>query len=619
MITLRCLPGLFLPAFLLLAATPALPAQPADVLTYHNDNARTGQYLTETSLTPANVNPTNFGKLWVLPADGHVDGEPLYAANVPIPGKGLRNVVFIVTEHDTVYAYDADSTNLFWSTTMLASGEASAKNGCSQVSPEVGITGAPVIDRQLGPSGTIFMCAMSLNGSTYFQRLHALDLATGTNRLPAATITGSYPGTGSNSVSGRVIFDPKQYEDRAGLLLINGVVYTAWASHCDIDPYTGWIMGYDERTLVQTNLLNVTPNGGRGAIWMGNSAMAGDAGGNIFLLDANGIFDPTVDANGFPGNGDYGNAFLKLSTSNNVLAVADYFATYDTISRSAADGDLGSGGAIVLPDMVDTNGVTRHLAVGAGKDRNIYIADLANMGKFNLANNNALYQEVNTPLGSSCFSMPAYFNSTLYYTANGDRLRAFPFKNARLGAQSSQSSASFGTGATPSISANGTNNGIVWESVDNDGQTAVLHAYPATNLTVEIYNTSMAAANRDNYGTGVKYATVMVAHGRVYSGISGGVGVFGLLDQAAITGITVTTNGAVTMNYATTSGLKYHLEVTTNLAAPGLAARSRRHQPRHRLRHRLYRHHTRCRQYPALLPHRFAVTGARGGWRLSGR
>ncbi len=174
------------------------------MLTYPNDNGRTGQNLNEEILTPANVNTNHFGKLRVLPADGLVDAEPLYAAGVSIPQRGLRNVVFVATEHDSVYAYDADSTNLFWHVSLLGANEVPSDNrGCSQVTPEIGITATPVIDRQLGPDGTIFIVAMSkrvTNSTTiYFQRLHALDLATGTNRLPAVTVAAKYPGTGENS------------------------------------------------------------------------------------------------------------------------------------------------------------------------------------------------------------------------------------------------------------------------------------------------------------------------------------------------------------------------------------------------------------------------------------
>ncbi len=506
-----------------------------DVLTYHNDNGRTGQTLHEEILTPANVNTNHFGKLWVLPTDGNVDAQPLYAAGVSIPGQGQHNVLVVVTEHDSVYAFDADSTNILWHVSMLGAGEMTSDNrGCGQVSPEIGITSTPVIDRQLGSNGTIFVVAMSKTGSsTYFQRIHALDLGTGADRVPAVTVTASYPGTGDNSSGGNVIFDPAQYKERPGLLLVNGVIYTAWASHCDIRPYTGWIMTYAEQTLAQVSVLNVTPNGNEGAIWMAGDGLAADAGANIYFLDANGLFDTNLDANSFPISSNYGNAFIKLSTTSNTLAVADYFDMSNAVDENNTDEDLGSGGELVLPDMLDAQNNTRQLAVGAGKDSNIYLVDRTNMGKFN-PNTNAIYQQVSGVLAGQVFSTPAYFNGTLYYCASGDHIKALPFQNARLAAVSSQTPGAFGfPGATPAVSANGTSNGIVWATENNS--TAVLHAYDATNLANELYNSSQAAGGRDNFGAGNKFITPTIASARVYVGTTSGVGVFGLLDQSTLT------------------------------------------------------------------------------------
>lgn len=510
-------------------------SQSADVLTYHNDNGRTGQYLREEVLTHASVNTTHFGKLRALPTDGKVDGQPLYAASVNITGKGMRNVLYIVTEHDSVYAFDADSTNRFWQVSMLGTGEVpSDSRSCTQVTPEIGITSTPVIERELGPNGTIFVVAMSKSGATYFQRVHALDMATGLDRIPAVTVVATYPGTGANSSGGNVIFDPAQYKERAGLLLLNGVLYTGWGSHCDRDPYTGWVIGYDEQTLARTSILNFTPNGTKGSVWSSGAGMCADSYGNIFFLAANGTFDTTLDANGFPVNRNFGNAFLKLSTASNVLAVVDYFATFTNAYENSHDLDLGSGGALLLPDMTDGQGNVRQLAVGMGKDSNIYIVDRLNMGKFNAANNNAIYQEVGGgAVTGGSFAMPAYFNGTLYYCGVGDRVKPFPFQNALLGARTSQSSTAYAyPGATPCISANGTQNGIVWAAENNIP--AVLHAYAATNLGVELYNSNQAGT-RDRFGNGNKYITPTIAAGRVYIGTTNGVGVFGLLDQTTLT------------------------------------------------------------------------------------
>ncbi len=527
------IPTLFV--LLVLARTTAL-AQMTDVLTYHNDNARTGQTLNEEILTSAAVTANHFGKLWVLPADGKVDAQPLYAAGISLPGVGTRNALFVATEHDSVYAYDADRTNLFWKVSLLGSGETSSDaRGCGQVSPEIGITATPVIDRQLGPNGTIFLVAMSKDsGGNYHQRIHALDLATGTHQAPPATIAATYPGTGANSSGGNVIFNPAQYKERPGLLLLNGVLYTAWSSHCDFSPYTGWIMGYNEQTLAQTSVLNITPNGSEGAIWMSGAGLAADAQANIYFLAGNGTFDTTLTTSGFPNRGDFGNSFMKLSTGNNQLAVADYFATYNTPSENSGDQDLGSGGALVLPDMMDSQGNVRQLAVGAGKDAYIYLVDRSNMGKFNAANDNAIYQKLGGFLNGGIWSMPAYFNGTLYFGPVGNRIRAFPFQAARLSTSSSQTSQSFAyPGATPSISANGTNNAILWATENTSP--AVLHAYAASNLAVELYNSNQAANGRDHFGSGNKFITPTIASARVYVGTTTGVGVLGLLDSSTLT------------------------------------------------------------------------------------
>jgi Immunoglobulin I-set domain/PQQ-like domain len=502
----------------------------ADVTTYHNDNARTGQNLAETLLNPGNVTVATFGKVGFFSVDGKVDAQPLYLSNVPISGQGAHNVLYVVTEHDSVYAFDAASGTVLWHVSLLGAGETTSDaRGCSQVTPEIGITATPVIDRTRGPNGVIYVIAMSKNGGSYFQRLHALDLTTGGELFGGPkNVQASFPGSGDNSSGGNVIFDPKQYEERAGMLLLNGVVYIGWTSHCDIRPYTGWIMAYDASTLAQTGVLNVTPNGNEGAIWMAGGGLAADSSANIYFLDANGTFETTLDGNGFPNRGDFGNAFVKLSTSGG-LAVADYFATFDTVSQSNADNDLGSGGAMVLPDLSNGSGQIQHLAVGAGKDGNIYVVnrDPGAMGKFNSSSNN-IYQQLSGVLSGSVFSAPAYFNSTLYYGAVGDRIKAFAITNARLSsAPTSQTGNSFQyPGATPGISANGTANAILW-AVENGG-TAVLHAYDAINLSHELYNSNQAGS-RDQFGAGNKFITPTIANGRVYVGTTNGVAVFGLL------------------------------------------------------------------------------------------
>jgi hypothetical protein len=259
---------------------------------------------------------------------------------------------------------------------------------------------------------------------------------------------------------------------------------------------------------------------------MSGAGMASD-GQSIYFLDANGTFDTTLTANGFPASGDFGNAFLKLSTANG-LAVADYFDAFNTLTESQADEDLGSGGALVLPDFTDASGAVRHLAIGAGKDSNIYVVDRDSMGKFNPGTNN-VYQQISGQLVGPEFGMPAYFNNTIYFGSIGDSIKAFSVSNARVSATPiSQSPESFGTpGATPSVSANGTSNAIVWAA--QNGNIAGLYAYDATNLAHELYNSNQAPNGRDQFGAGNKFITPMIANGKVYVGVTNGVAVFGLL------------------------------------------------------------------------------------------
>ena len=508
---------------------PPPPPGPSstDVVTYHYDNQRTGQNLNEVTLTTANVNSTKFGKLGEFTVDGKVDAQPLYLSSLTIGGQ-KRNVLYVATEHGSVYAFDADTINgttstSLWTTSTLGGGETTSDNrGCGQVSPEIGITATPVIDRTRNAIYVITMSKSSVG--TYFQRIHALDLTTGVELFGGPkTISATFPGTGDNSLGGSVVFDPKQYKERPGLLEINGTVYTTWASHCDIRPYTSWVIGFDANTLAQTTVLNLVPNGSDGGLWMSGAAPAADSAGNIFFLVGNGTFETTLTAQGFPSNKDCGNCFVKLSTGSG-LALADYFTPQNTVAESNADQDLGSGGTLLLPDLKDASGTTKHLALGGGKDSSVYVADRDNMGKFN-AGSNQIYQILAMP--GTVFSAPAYFNGTVYLAAVGDALKAFPITNAKLASvAASQSTHVFGyPGATPSVSANGASNGIVW-AIENSG--AILFAYDATDLTKELYDSNQAANSRDHFN-GNKFITPMVVNGKVYVGTPNSVAVFGLL------------------------------------------------------------------------------------------
>jgi len=501
-----------------------------DVLTYHNNNARTGLNSSETTLTPSNVNSASFGKLFTLSVDGLVDAEPLYLSAVPIQGI-THNLVIVATEHGSVYAFDADSGSPIWRITTLKSGETTSDDrGCQEVTPEIGITSTPVISRPQGSNGVIYTVAMSKDSSgNYYQRLHALDATTGNELYNGPVeITGKFPGTGDNSSGGFVIFDPAQYKERSGLLLLNGVVYLTWASHCDIRPYTGWIMGYNATTLAQQSILNITPNGNEGAVWGSGAGLAADNLGNIFFLDANGTFDTTLNSKGFPSSGDYGNAFIRLTTKGG-LAVADYFEMDNGVEESEGDIDLGSGGAVLLPPIKDFSDTTWLLAAGAGKDSNLYLVNRNSMGKFH-AGSNKIHQELSGALPGGLRSMPACFSfeARLYYGPMGQPILAFEFQNGELlTTPVAKTKNSFGyPGATPSISSNNATNGIVWAT--ENGNPAVLYAYDATSLQ-EIYSTNQAANERDHFGVGNKFITPLIANGKVYVGTTSGVGVFGLL------------------------------------------------------------------------------------------
>jgi Immunoglobulin I-set domain len=514
-----------------LTVNPATTASSIDVVTYHYDNMRTGQNVNEMTLTPSNVNANTFGKLGEFSADGLVDAQPLLLSNLAMPGAGTKNVLYAVTEHDSIYAFDADSITatggtVLWHVSALQSGETTSDDrGCSQVSPEIGITSTPVIDRA---RNAIYLVAMSKDSNgNYYQRIHALDLTTGKELFGGpVTVQASYPGTGDNSSNGSVVFDPKQYKERPGLLELNDTIYTTWSSHCDHRPYTSWTIAYSADTLAQTSVLNLVPNGSDGAIWMSGGAPAADASGNIYFIMGNGDFDTTLNSSGFPSNSDCGNCFAKIS-STAPLTLLDYFTPLNTVAESDSDTDFGSGGELLLPDVVDSSGNTRHLAIGAGKDANIYVVDRDNMGKFHSSADN-IYQTITGQLAGGVYSKPSYFNGIVYFGALGDFIKAFPIINGTLATTpSSQSARSFPyPGATPTISASGTTNGIVWV-VENRTPAAVLHAYDATNLSNELYNSDQASGGKDSFSND-KFITAMVANGKVYVGTSKSVAVFGL-------------------------------------------------------------------------------------------
>ncbi len=503
------------------------------VLTQHNDNGRTGQNLNETILTPANVNVSGFGKLFSQPLDGLVYAQPLYVPNVSIPGKGVHNVIYVATEHESVYAFDADNAtgsnaSPLWQVSFAdpANGitsVSSADVSCSDLVPEIGITGTPVIDPA---TGTMYLTAKTNENGKFAQRLHALDITTGAEKFGGPVlIKARVKGSGDGSVNGFISFSALREGQRAGLLLQNGQVYVGWASHCDIGPYHGWIISFNASTLQPVAVWNSTPDGGLGGFWSAGAGLAGDSSSNTFVVTGNGTFD--VNKHGR----DYGDSIIKLppATSRN-FRVGDFFTPYDEQALNDADADVGAGGVLLLPDQT---GPHPHLLVEAGKQGTIYLIDRDKMGKFNPLNNNQIVQHLDSVVGG-LWSVPAWWNNTVYFGGAGDFLKAFSFDPV-AGLLSGNPVAQSGTfynfpGTTPSISANGNSNAIVWTlQTDNYGSgSAILHAYDATNIATELYNTGQNFS-RDNPGGSVKFTVPTIVNGKVYVPAVKRLTVYGLL------------------------------------------------------------------------------------------
>ena len=527
---------LMLVAWLLTAAHPAA-AQLVSVTTYHNDNSRRGLNDKETILTHANVNPTQFGKLFSQRTDGYSYAQPLYLPGVSIPGLGAHNVVYVATEHDTIYAFDADSNQginklPLWQRSFIdpvngiTTVASKADAACSDLVPEIGITGTPVIDAQ---TGTMYVVVRTKENGKFFQRLHALDVTTGAEKFGGPTvIKAKVKGSGDGAVNGFVHFDPLRNNQRAGLLLVNGLIYVGWASHCDNGPYHGWVMSYDAHTLQQNGVWNSTPNAGLGGVWQAGGAPAADDDGNVYFATGNGGFDANT------GGLDFGDSVIKSGTPlNGRLPVFDYFTPHDEQSLDDQDLDLGSGGPMLLPTQ-RPGSPHQHLLTLGGKGGVIYLIDRDNMGHFNPNNDDQIVESLPASI-SLTGGIAAWWHNTVYFVPVFDTLKAFHF-DPKTGlfspAPVSQTITFFNfPTALLSVSSNGNKDGILWAPQDDGyskGEPAILRAYDAHNLAHELYN-SEENFTRDDPGAAGKFTVPTIANGKVYFTTHKRLVIYGLL------------------------------------------------------------------------------------------
>ena len=529
----RVIQRLILACALVISGSAGIAKGQVAVTTHHNDTSRTGQNLNESVLNISNVNVNTFGKLFSRTVDGQIYAQPLYVPNLSVAGQ-IRNVVYVATQNDTVYAFDADDPNAsspLWHVnfgTPVPSTDVAPD--CADITPQVGITSTPVIDTN---SSTIYVVAKTKNTSddSYHFKIHALDLITGTEKFGGPTeIAAQVPGTGVDNVGGTVIFDSLQQFNRPGLLLLNGIVYVAFGSACETPPWHGWIIGYGASTLQQVAVLNTTPNGSDGGIWGGGQGLLADSVNNIYAMTGNGTFDPT------PG-GDYGDSILKISTASG-LSIVDYFTPTNQADLDAADLDLGSGGPMALPGA--------NLIVGSGKDGIVRVLDTTNLGQFSATTNNNI-QNFQGTTGFVFMGAPIYWNSpnhgpNIYIWSGNDFLKAYQLVNGKfVTTPVSQSTvleaAGYSNSVPLSLSANGNQagTGIVWAagalSSNANQQTVagVLRAFDATDLTNELWDSRQNAA-RDDVGNYAKFSPPTIANGKVYlATFSNQMGVYGLL------------------------------------------------------------------------------------------
>jgi hypothetical protein len=509
-----------------------------NVTTYHNDVSRTGQNTQETTLAPANVNVNQFGKLFTDTVDGYVYAQPLYMAAVNIAG-GTHNVLYVATAHDSLYAIDADTGSVYWTVNFIpaggrtVSGTVDIASGCTDILPELGIIGTPVIDPS---TNTIYLVSRAVAGGHASQTLHAIDIGSGLEKFGGpVNVTAAVPGSTYDAKGGVVTFNETFENQRAALLLENGHVIIAWASMCDDDPWHGWLMSYGAATLAQEAVFNTTPNGQEGGIWMGGGGVSTDASGNLYFATGNGTWD---------GVTNYGDSIMKLGPpANGTFPVLDYFTPWNQAQFIVGDEDVASSSPVLLPALPSGLQLLAHM----GKFGSIYVLNANNMGKYCVTSatpctnsDPQIFEEVpGATVG--VWGTPAYWNGLLYWGGQNQRMKAFSF-NTTTGAVSTSSSSvttqSFSYPApTPSISANGTTNAIMW-ALDSSGYFAtcsnglncqVLYAFDATNIGSQLYSSNQAPNYRDVPGSAVKFATPTIANGKVYVGSQYAVSAFGEL------------------------------------------------------------------------------------------